>query len=511
MKNEIVKSSILNLRHSYNEISLATHHLNTSLVEWEKRLFKTNYLFNEEKNLVYSQYKVILKEVLSILLSLDLFKKDLNTSNLNNIDLDSLINDKEILFSRLRITLSEFASLMTCLNWQSPSIKSSKSTRIGIEKYPIETDWNDYKRDRSGDTFYCEEIFEKNILITKNNGVKPVLNLFSSGMAAFTAIIYFLICENIVKGGAISFTHNYIESKMLLTGFFKNKLRTFDDTDTESIVRNILTTKPNVVFLEPLSNTNNLHMFDVLEIINRVSRNYKEEIYFILDLTCILGFENILDNFTIPSNIKIIQHGSLLKSPQLGMERVNVGFVQTFGLGTLSDRILDYRTLSGTNIQDFATNLIPYTTKSYIQTRMKIIEANAINLANFLMRIDPNHNIFAEIIYPGTKIHKDYSISKKIGFAGTFVNIKFVSEFNKDKYFELFTKGLIDKAKDYNCDIVHGASFGFNHTSIYYSVGWEDPKDHYLRLSLGTETSYEMEKIKKVFNEVFLNFKKNIF
>jgi hypothetical protein len=61
----------------------------------------------------------------------------------------------------------------------------------------------------------------------------------------------------------------------------------------------------------------------------------------------------------------------------------------------------------------------------------------------------------------------------------------------------MYTREVIKIGKRENCEIIHGASFGFNHTSIYYSVGWDEPDNHYIRISTGIETSYEVEKSKK--------------
>jgi len=509
MNDIIIKKSKEALINLIEEILASSKFLENYLDDWAVKLDHANYLIPAEKELVNKQYIVLNKEIKSIVTELTSFTKEVAEVT-DETSFQKCIEQKREYYARLRVCLTQFASLMTCLNWQSPSIKSSLDTRIGIEKSKVKADWNDYKRDRSEDTFYCENLLNNNVIKTVNTGVEPVLNVFNSGMGAFTSILYFLVCEGIVKNKILASSQIYVESRMLLKEFFKNTLETFDSNNSIEIVNEILIKKPNAVFIEPVSNTKNLRLFDVLDVVKRISEQYSEEIYFIIDVTCSMGFENIFDNFKLPKNIKIILHGSILKAPQLGLERVNAGFVQTFGLGELSPKILDYRTLSGTNIQDFAANLLPYTTKEFLQKRMKIIENNAINLAKTLSQIDPNKELFYEIIYPGIDTHKDYELSKVIGFAGFFFNIKLIKELNHDKYFEMYTKEVIDIAKKYNCDVVHGASFGFNHTSIYYSVGWDEPENHYIRISTGTETPYEAECLKQVLVEAYTNLKQQL-
>lgn len=506
MNTEIIKESVKTLKSSTEELSAAVEHMSSVLSIWGKRLDQVEYLKKEEKTLVYHNYKVLNTEVTAIQKKLHIFVEHLKATTTTD-QLETLIEEKKLLYSLFRICLSQFATLLTCLNWQSPSIKSSQDTRIGIEKAAIEADWNDYKRDRSGDTFACEEMIEQNLLITKNTGYKPVTNVFNSGMAAFTAIIYFLITENIVKKKVLASSQIYVENKLLLKSFFKNSLDIFTENDTETIIKHIEAAQPDVLFVEPLTNTNNLRLFDVVEIVKAISKTYKKDLYLILDVTCIVGFENIFEDYKLPNNIKIILHGSILKSPQLGLERINAGFVQTYGLEKLSEKILDNRTMSGTNIQDYATNLLPFTTKKHLQERMKTIATNALSLARFVSEFDPQTKIISEIIYPGLESHPDFKLAKKLGFTGSFFNIKFISDINNDKYFEFLTTEIINSAKKHACDIVHGASFGFNHTSVYYSVGWDEPENHYLRISTGTETTYEIEKIKTVFKEAFSNFK----
>lgn len=513
MDKQVIEQSIIDIKQPVEELLEFAKYLQNELIKWENRLGNASYLTNETRTLAFNHYGNIYKGISSVSQELKAFKIKLNSLRINYINcntLDELIRQKKDIFIKLRMHSSLFASILTFLNWQSPSIKSSQSTRVGIEKYPIKGDYNDYKRDRSGDVIFCEELFGKRLFYTKNTTVKPILNLTNGGMAAFTSVLYFLIGENIVKDKILASADIYVENTLLLKKFFKTQLETFDYNDTNLIIDKIITEKPSVIFLDPISNSVNIPLFDVSSIIRMVAKIYKEKIYFVVDVTCNIGYENILDDFIIPDNIKVILHGTLLKASQLGMEKVYAGFVLSFGLDKFVSKILEYRTLSGTSIQDFGVYLLPVTTRELLRSRLRIIERNTINLANFLIKIDPGNKIFKEIIYPGVKSHKDFDKVGKIGFAGPFFNIKFHSKFNNDEYFEFFTNEIIECAKKYNCDIVHGASYGFNELSLYYSVGWDSPKDHYLRLSVGTETTYEMEKIKKVFSKVFKNFKKRI-
>lgn len=513
MNEEIISESRTSLLNSSEELLLAVNHQISLLQEWSTRLDVASYLQRTDKELVKIEFNDLLSNLQTLLNDIESYKT--KVENITNIpiesgDLDTLIQKRKEFFSRLRVSLSLYASTVTCLNWQSPAIKSSVGTRVGVEKAEVVADWNDYKRDRSEDTFHCENLLSNNIFKASNVNNEPVLNIFNSGMGAFTAIVYFLVCEKIIKNSVLVSSHNYVENKILLKSFFEDKVVMIDDNDTDFIVGKILSGKPDAVFMEMVSNTSNLRLFDIEQIIKLVSEKSQEEIYFIIDVTCSTGFENILDNFDLPKNIKVIFHGSLLKAPQLGLERINMGFIQSFGLGELSHKILDYRTLSGTNVQDFAANLLPFTTKSVLQKRMRAIESNAKKIAASMETIDLNKEVIQEVVYPGLVSHKDFGLAKKIGFAGFFFNIKFIKDLNNDKYFEMFTQEVVRIGEREKCEIVHGASFGFNHTSIYYSVGWDEPDNHYIRISTGIETSHEVEKIKKVLAEAFYSFKKEL-
>lgn len=509
MNNILIAESIDNLRGSATELQAAVEYLRDLLRAWEKKMSDMPGLFVEERKSAAVQCQLLSSAVEHLMSSLKTY-----LGALSGIDDEQLlqlfIDRKRKFYSEYRVCLSQYAALMTELNWQSPAIKSSLDTRMGVEKSSVQADWNDYKRDRSEDTFHCEKVLSDNVIKTFHAGAKPVLNVFNSGMGAFTAIMYFLICEGIIKSNIVASSHIYVENRMLLKNFFKDGLKLFDSNDTDTIIQLIFDCRPDAIFIEPVSNTSNLRLFDVQQIIRTVSEKYNDLIYFVVDVTCSVGFENLLDNVELPENVKVLLHGSLLKAPQLGVERVNAGFVQTFGLGEASCKILDYRTLSGTNIQDFAANLLPFTTKTDLRRRMKIIEGNAVKLAIVMDEVDRNRELFSEVIYPGLPSHRDYELSGKIGFSGFFFNIKLIKELNHDEYFEMFTKAVIAIAKREKCEIVHGASFGFNHTSIYYSVGWDEPENHYIRISTGTETTYEVEKIKNILIEAYHSFKNNL-
>ena len=499
---KVIDSSIKNLADSHDELSFAVNHLRDDLLRWREKLEKSLHLTKEEHRLVESQYHSLDKEISITERSLKEFRRSLEL--IDNEDLlEQAITEKNFFYSKLRIYFSQYAALVTCLNWQSPSIKPTTGTRVGIEKESIKADWNDYKRDRSGDTFHCEAFLRENVLRSQSQTNDVALNVFNSGMGAFTTLLYFLICEKVVERKILASSHIYVENMMLLKSFFGANLETIDYNDTQKIVNKIISDTPDVVFLEPLSNTKYLRLFDIADIIKNLSEKYNRDIYFMIDVTCSVGFENLLDDINLPKNIKVALHGSLLKSPQLGIERVNMGFVQTFGFAEKTEKILDYRSLSGTNIQDFTANLLPFTNREFIQKRMRVIETNVVTLAIAMSEVDPQNLLVAEVVYPGLVDHEDYDLSSKTGFTGLFFNIILKERFNHDKYFEIFTSEVIKKAQKYGCDIVHGASFGFNHTSIYYSVGWDEPNNHYIRISAGTETMYEVEKLKKVLIEAF--------
>jgi len=512
MNKQIAEQSILDIKQSAKELSEFIDYLRSEVEKWKLRLDNAKHLSKEIKDLALRQYEHTSAEIQGVFEEMDSLQKNLmlvNTDNIENEDLEKLINEKKTIHKKLRFCLSLFASTAISLNWQSPAIKSSQNTRMGIEKYPVQGDYNDYKRDRSGDAFYNEEMLAKR-LIKINNRVKPTLNLCNCGMATFTSILYFLNGENIVKDKILASSNIYVENILVLKNFFKDRLETFDYNDTNLIINKILSDEPQAVFMDVISNTFNMPLFDVASIIKEVAKNYKKEIYFIIDVTCSVGYEDLLVNFDIPDNVKIIIHGSILKAPQLGMERTYAGFILSFGLDNFESKILEYRTLSGCTLHDFGEYLLPITTKELLLERLNIIERNTIILANFLAGLDPDNKIIKEVVYPGIPFHKDHNMRDKVGFAGPFFNVKLLQNFNMDKYFESFTNKIIEYATEQKCDIVHGASYGFNETSIYYSVGWDTPDKHYLRFSIGTETIYEIEKIKKVFEKAFADFKKEI-
>lgn len=482
------------------EFLLSTSTLIENLENWKNQFDREKSRFLGVESLINSNYQTLKVEL-----------EDLEKNIRKSFREGSSVKEQSVLkvfYNRLRVCYSMYAALLTCLNWQSPAVKSSLGTRKGLECEDVKADWNDYKRDRSSDAFKAEQYLRESIFECTTN---DAVYLFNSGMAAFTTILYFLICEGIIENRKVLASREiYVESRMIVEKLLSKNIIFFSTNKSEEILGLIYEYKPSVVFIEPLSNTGDLRLFDVKEIIKNVNNNYKEEIYFVIDTTCSFCSFDFLNQLSISKNVKIITHGSMLKAPQLGLERVNSGFIYGINLGEKSTMLLDYRTLSGTNIQDFATYLLPRTSRKLLKKRLKVIQANAEYLGKRVESLFGKIPILKEVVYPCLQSHPDYSLSKKSDFSGFFFNVKFVDNLNYDKYFEIYTREVLRLAKLRGSDIVHGASFGFNETSIYYSVGWDEPENHYIRISPGTEKRKQVEKIGNILVEALINIARDI-
>lgn len=499
--------TVKNLQGSHDELRFAVDKQLAELSAWSQRVEVAYYLSRHDKVLVKNEHEDLKDDLVDLQRLILKLQKDILSLGADFTDEKVLVavNLRKEIYARFRTSLSLYASLVTTLNWQSPAIKSSFGSRIGVEKAAVIADWNDYKRDRSEDTFYYERYLAENVFNASCYANDTVLNICNSGMGAFTTILYYLLATGNGGGKILISNQNYVENKIVLKTFLGERAHFFEPTTTTETLAAIHAHKPSVVFLEQIGNTKVLRLLDIKEIIDDLITSHKEDLYLVIDVTCSVGFEPFPPSTVLPKNIKVLLHGSLLKAPQLGLERVNMGFVQAINLGEDSDKILDNRTLSGTNVQDFAVNQLPFTTNALLRRRMARISQNAKTLAVFLSQIDPEKSLIESVIYPGLESHPDHEYAEKTGFQGFFFNVRLVDKFNTDRYFELLTSHIIKHAHEEQIDVIHGASFGFNHTSIYYSVGWDEPKNHYLRISPGIETPVELEKVKRVFENAVVS------
>ena len=140
MNQQIISNSKHTLANSCDELFVALDFQIKNLKGWSLRVDVSDYLLRVDKELVNIQFQDLLVDLEKLLSDVKEFNVIVTESALNSIteaELKNLIHKRKEFYSRFRIALSLYASTVTCLNWQSPAIKSSIGTRIGIEKSKV--------------------------------------------------------------------------------------------------------------------------------------------------------------------------------------------------------------------------------------------------------------------------------------------------------------------------------------------------------------------------------------
>lgn len=390
----------------------------------------------------------------------------------------------------LRLLLADFASLMIASDWQSPSYNFSLCSQAGRQTGKITGTVNDYKRDVHLD----ERVYEKEYIrqyIDARFKFRLSAFLVASGQAAFQTILTYLESEGKLHGNVLSGQASYFQYKQILKGTFGKNLIEVTEDDTKGILASIKKYKPKAVFLDSLCNSSQISVPDIAAIMKFICRESRKEIYFIVDNTCLSVYCQPFNWRIINRNVHLVTFESLNKYHQFGLDRVTAGIIVCHTRDAAG--IYEYRKHAGTNISDFSLFCLPRPKRELLEIRLQRHQKNALSLAQFL---DSGK---VQVIYPGLPQHPGYPILKKRGFFGSFLNLNLKN--NNPIQIKSFIRKAINIAKKEKVSLVVGTSFGLNTTRIYLTSLWTKYGRPFLRISAGTESLKELEKLKSVFKK----------
>lgn len=382
-------------------------------------------------------------------------------------------------FEYLRTHQALFGALITNTDWQSPSYAHTFISQAGRETGKIYATRNDYKRDQHWDAYHFEQAFLKeNVDIF----IKLPMHVYAttSGMAAFTTIVMFLLGEKKAEGKILCGTSIYFENKTLITQLFADKLIVVDESDTKGALQAIDTHNPSVIFFDSLTNAPNIVVPDLTTIIRHLLRT-KNETHLIIDNTGLsINFQPFSKIFGRRTNLRIIQFESLNKYHQFGMDRVTGGIIVSYGKE--AGKLFDYRAHMGTNITDVAAASLPTPNRKYLTKRLALHNKNAMFLATALQNwIDHNpYSSFKGISYPGI---------------GSYFTIKFKKKYATIPQFKRFVHMSLSIAKRRRANLVSGTSFGLNSTRIYLTAVRSKPNTPFVRIAVGVEDPLPLREV----------------
>ena len=308
--------------------------------------------------------------------------------------------------------------------------------------------------------------------------------VFSSGMAAFTAVILTLL-----KSGdtVLGIDDLYGGTYRLFINVFRNFNIGFEQVDmsNEELLEKALQKRPKLLILESPTNP----LLKITDIKKVTEKAKKYGVATLVDNTFASPyFQNPLKlgaDIVLHSTTKYIAgHSDVIGGVVISDNENLTGKIPNSHM----NRLEYIRNAVGLNPGPFECWLIQRGVKT-LGVRMEKHQQNAMALAKFLH----NHPKVKKVYYPGLPIHENHNIAKKqmSGFSG-IVSVEFKLSFEEAKklitYFKIITLaeslGGIESLVDHPASMTHGAipkedraKIGLSDGLIRLSVGIEDADD----------------------------------
>ncbi len=270
--------------------------------------------------------------------------------------------------------------------------------------------------------------------------------------------------------------------------------------DVEQIIAQVKELQPAIIFFDTLCNTEVIALPEMHRIITRLAAEITRPTTLVLDNTGLgIHYQPLHDLPHSSSKLSVIVVESLMKYYQFGMDRVTGGVIWKDGLSPLS--IFGSRMHLGTTMPDASVLAMPVPNRELLTKRTLRMGRNAVYLAETLNTHITSKILtpLSHIVYPGLPSHPAHEWSRKRDFQGSFLVLVFKPLFQHTIFYKRWIACAIDEAKRQNIDLNAGTSFGFNTTRVYLTaLHASKTTTPFLRISVGTETAEEIEKLAAV-------------
>ncbi len=410
--------------------------------------------------------------------------------------LDECLQVRDRVADILRNFQGVSGALLASSGWQSPSFLAAKHSQAGLETGSITGTVNDYKRDQHWDELRYEQAFVKEYIDSALR-FTPFAFVTASGMAAFTTIVATLLDDPTCKGPVLIGASSYFENIQIAQLYFPSRVILVDEMDVEAIIEAIRVHKPSVLFLDTMCNAITMAAPDLATLIPRIFHVLESPLTLVLDATGTSMTYQVLNDIPL-LNIKlhVIVFESLLKFHQYGMDRVSGGIMWRTAMSPFP--LFGRRMHIGTNLVDASVLSLPWPNRSILKKRLGRHHRNATMIAQALdihVRSD-RRTVLERIVYPGLPNHPAHAWMKDRDFHGAFFVIVLKERYRKTATHMKFLEYAVEEARNRGVELIAGSSFGLSKTRVYLTalraVGTTEP---FLRISAGTETVIEVEKI----------------
>lgn len=404
-----------------------------------------------------------------------------------------LTTQKHVHADRLRARQALSAALVVATDWHSPSISHAVRSAAGRYTGRVHAYHDEYKRDRHPDATELESAWLREY-VDNPHGHDVRALATSSGMAAFTTILGWLLMEPGPHGPVLVGASTYHECRHLIAGGpLGRRMRVVDETGTKRLLQAIDEHRPRVVFLDSLCNAAGLALPDLPCVISHLARSGRL-VRLVIDNTGRSATFQPLALAPRAIGVDLVVFESVTKYAQLGLDRTAAGMI--IAPRRLADRLDECREHLGTNLTDLAAHQVPAPNRRLLLERLARLGRNARELAVFLAERYQGRGQPIRVDYPGLPGHPSYPIARTLGFQGGTFGLTPQTDTHEPRAH--LVKAILYEARRRRVPLVEGTSFGFDTTRVYLTASSPAHGRPFVRVAAGSEHRLGVEALKRV-------------
>jgi len=421
-------------------------------------------------------------------------------------EIEAIIDTKNRCFQQLRTLQGLTAAVLVSTDWQSPSFNHSLHSNAGSQTGKIVENATDYKRDNHLDAQHYENAFRDTFIDAPWHNPQTA-HVTSSCMSALTVVAGSILSTQKHDRPVIIGKHSYFQNKQVVDGLFGKRVHYANELNAIAFLHDIDQLQPCAIFIDSLCNVSEVGIPDLEHLIPIISKRIHHRTTLVIDNSGLATSFQPLQYLPKLSKLSIVIVEGLNKYHQYGFDRVTSGILwaSKFSQLPLAGLTQDY----GAIIGDASALSLPPPNRALFDAHLARIGRNALELAIATQNEISKRSMspFSHVAYPGLPNHPTYDRCKNRSFNGGFFSINFKKPFNTPRFYDRFVNDVISTAKAHNVPIICGTGFGFTTSRIYVTARFASQHvTPFIRLSAGSETWDEMERVKIVLQKACRDF-----
>jgi len=394
---------------------------------------------------------------------------------------DQLARDHELeRLERLALVTAAFAEGL--VDWQSPSYAQSVVPTFGRVSENFNSGVN-YSRYGSPAVIEREAAY---LEVLGFDGTTSSCLLTSSGMTAYGLIEAFLLRHVIDAGDTVLLPHYvYFEAAEQICQIPHVRIECSDALDVDGFLADIVRTRPTVVFADPMTNTAELDVLDVCELVRSMDEVVDRVTWVVIDGTMLSGAFDPLAAANESGRVRVLYYESGSKYLQLGLDLTLVGLVVIpLDLRSTIERI---RRNAGLILTPDRARLLPAVTRDEYVRRLRRMTDNAVALGGALRRSDLVADDIVPV-FPGLPTHPGHASATAFAHLGGLMTIRCARPGLEQRHvLEALIERMLHVARENRVPLTKGVSFGFSVPRVSAASAMAEGMPPFLRLSVGVQ------------------------